>query len=215
MFRFPAVERHGIVWAFNGEEPLFDIPHLPYPEEEMVVRRTVLKEMPVEPWLVQAHTMDLQHLSLPHDFTLDEDPNDSVRVGPYSVGFDLRARLRGGPHFDVRVDIHGTNIFWQTGTLDGRWFFWIAPLAIPGPGRSRATFVYGARREDGEDTAATEAFLDRARTAMMALFDDDTPVLGTIRFRPGLLTHSDRTLARYLEYVRKYPRDNPARAFLT
>ncbi|WP_241838179.1 hypothetical protein [Streptomyces sp. CB03234] len=214
LFRFPTVERYGIVWAFNGEEPLFELPELPYPDDELVVRRSMLDEMPVEPWLVQAHTMDLQHLSLPHEFELAEDPNDSVRVGRYSVGFDLRARLRGDADFDVRVDIHGTNIFWQTGTLDGRWFFWIAPLAIPGPGRSRATFVFGARREEGEDTVAAEAFLDRAFSVMMDLFNDDTPVLGTIRFRPGLLTRSDRALDRYLQYVRDYPRANPAADFL-
>ncbi|MDT0450798.1 Rieske 2Fe-2S domain-containing protein [Streptomyces hesseae] len=215
LFRFPAVERHGVVWAFNGEEPLFGVPGLPYREDELTVRRSVLPELPVEPWLVQAHTMDLQHLCLPHEFVLDDDPNDSVRIGAHSVGFDLRARMRDGERFDVRVDIHGTNIFWQTGTLEGRWFFWLAPLNIPGPGRSRAVFVYGARPEDGEDPKETEAFLDRARTAMMNLFDDDTPVLGTIRFRPGHLTHGDRTLARYLDYVRAYPRANPARDHLT
>ncbi|MGX2993266.1 hypothetical protein JNUCC64_03060 [Streptomyces sp. JNUCC 64] len=215
MFRFPVVERFGVVWAFNGERPLFDLPELPYPEDELVVRRSVLDEMPVEPWLVQAHTMDLQHLSLPHDFTLEEDPDASVRVHPYSIGFDLRARLRDGSRFHVDVDIHGTNVFWQTGTLDGRWFFWIAPLNVPGPGRSRATFVFGARRAEGGDPEGTEAFLDRAAAVMMGLFDDDKPVLGTIRFRPGLLTASDRALGRYLDYVRRYPRANPAREFLT
>ncbi|WP_375540838.1 Rieske 2Fe-2S domain-containing protein, partial [Streptomyces sp. TRM64462] len=38
LFRFPTVERYGIVWAFNGEEPLFDLPDLPHPEDELVVR---------------------------------------------------------------------------------------------------------------------------------------------------------------------------------
>ena len=26
LFRFPTAERYGLIWAFNGEQPLFEIP---------------------------------------------------------------------------------------------------------------------------------------------------------------------------------------------
>ncbi|WP_254712004.1 hypothetical protein [Streptomyces sp. TRM64462] len=214
LFRFPTVERYGIVWAFNGEEPLFDLPDLPHPEDELVVRHTVMDEAPVEPWLVAAQTMDLQHFSLQHEFTLEDDPNDAVTSTPYSMGYPLRLRLPDATRLDLRVDIHGTNIFWQTGTLDGRWFCWISALRAVRPGASRPFFVLGARPAPGEDQAATGAFLDRATRVMMGMLADDAPVLLTMRFRPGLLTRSDRALARYLQYVRRYPRAHPARDFL-
>ncbi len=37
------------------------------------------------------------------------------------------------------------------------------------------------------------------------LNSEDLPVLSSIRFRRGLLTASDRHLARYLRYVEKFP----------
>ena len=37
------------------------------------------------------------------------------------------------------------------------------------------------------------------------LNEEDAPVLNTIRFRRGLLTASDRHLARYFKYVEEFP----------
>ncbi|MGX2993265.1 hypothetical protein JNUCC64_03050 [Streptomyces sp. JNUCC 64] len=212
MFRFPVVERFGVVWAFNGERPLFDLPGLPHPESELTIRHMVLDEAPVDPWLVAAQTMDLQHFLLQHEFTLEEDPTGAVTATAHSMGYPLRLGLPDGRRLDLRVDIHGTNVFWQTGTLDGRWFFWITALRPVRPGVSRPVFVLGARGDDGQEEAG--AFLDRATELMMGMLADDAPVLLTMRFRPGLLTVSDRALGRYLEYVRRYPRANPARDFL-
>ena len=39
--------------------------------------------------------------------------------------------------------------------------------------------------------------------------------LPTMRFRPGTLTKSDRTLARYFQFLRGYPRAHPSRPFIT
>ncbi len=207
---FPVVERYGIVWAFHGEEPLFDVPEL---SEELTLRHTVLDEAPVDPWLVAAQTMDVQHFLLQHKFTLEDgvDPNDAVTATAHSMGYPLRLTTPDGSRLDVRVGIHGTNIFRQTGTLDGRWFCWLTALRSVRPGVSRPYFVLGARRgEGGADAAADAAFLDRAAGVMMGMLADDAPVLLSLHFRPGLLTRSDRALARYLEYVRTYPRAAPS-----
>jgi hypothetical protein len=39
-------------------------------------------------------------------------------------------------------------------------------------------------------------------------------VLRTIRFHAGTLTASDRTLARFLDYLKRYPRAHPAGPFI-
>ncbi len=41
------------------------------------------------------------------------------------------------------------------------------------------------------------------------LLAEDAPVLDTIRFRPRTLVASDRHLARFLKYVRQFPRAVP------
>jgi hypothetical protein len=41
------------------------------------------------------------------------------------------------------------------------------------------------------------------------LIAEDAPVLDTIRFRPRVLVASDRHLARFLKYVREFPRALP------
>lgn len=215
VFRFPTVEKYGVVWAFNGDDPLFDLPELRHPEDRLVLRSMVVEQtQPSDPWVVTAQSLDLQHLLLQHEFELQEDPNHSVNATEHSMGCNLHARTRSGQIYDVRIDIYGTNIFWQTGTLDGRWFFWITGLSVPRPGEAKAIFVYGAAREDGEDTAVAQAFLDQAYAMMMALWEDDAAVLTTIKYKPGLLTASDNALAAFIEYLRRHPRAHPSAEFI-
>ena len=38
LFVFPSLERWGIVWAFNGETPLFDVPSFPFPTETLLAK---------------------------------------------------------------------------------------------------------------------------------------------------------------------------------
>ncbi|MEV4740971.1 Rieske (2Fe-2S) protein [Streptomyces sp. NPDC049555] len=208
LLRHPSAERHGIVWAFHGDKPLYDLPTLGHPDDDLVLRHTVLDEAPVDPWIVAAQTMDVQHFLLQHDFALDPargDPNDALTAGPYVMGYPLAFRTPDGSRLEVRVEIHGTNVFRQTGTLDGRWFCWLTSLRCVRPGVSRPYFVLGVRKGD-------EDLLERAAGVMTGMLADDAPVLLTMRFRIGRLTRSDRTLARYLHYVRRYPRGAPATA---
>ena len=157
-----------------------------------------------------------------------EDPNKSVSATAHSMGYHLSARMRSGQIYDVRVDIHGTNIFWQAGTLDGRWFFWITALGVPWPGESKPFFVYGCARpsgrpsptswgsmarRDGEE-AATDAFLDEAYAMMMGMMADDSAVLTSIKYKPGLLTASDDALSGFMQYLRRQPRAHPSAQFI-
>ena len=55
VYYFPTVEKYGIVWAFNGDEPLFSLPDLPYPEDCLVLRTVVMDQLqPTDPWVVTA-----------------------------------------------------------------------------------------------------------------------------------------------------------------
>ncbi len=48
----------------------------------------------------------------------------------------------------------------------------------------------------------------------MRVVGEDLPVVNTIHFRPGALTRSDRTLTRFFDYLRTYPRCQPSAEFI-
>jgi len=43
---------------------------------------------------------------------------------------------------------------------------------------------------------------------------EDTENLNSIHYRSGTLTEGDRTLSRYLQFLRKYPRAHPSGPFI-
>ncbi|MGD9769620.1 MAG: Rieske 2Fe-2S domain-containing protein, partial [Pseudolabrys sp.] len=52
LFNFPSVERWGIVWIFNGETPLFDLPDVGHAEDEMIIGAyKVDKPFECDPWV--------------------------------------------------------------------------------------------------------------------------------------------------------------------
>jgi phenylpropionate dioxygenase-like ring-hydroxylating dioxygenase large terminal subunit len=91
LFVFPTLERWGIVWAFNGEVPLYEIPDFPFEAQGFLAKTLVLPElMPVEPWVQCANTPDIQHIQTLHRISFDgQDPYDRVRWGPYSMEYSF------------------------------------------------------------------------------------------------------------------------------
>jgi hypothetical protein len=49
---------------------------------------------------------------------------------------------------------------------------------------------------------------------MMGMMEDDTAVLMTIRYKPGLLNASDNALSAFIEYLRRHPRAHPSAEFI-
>ncbi|MGD9812601.1 MAG: Rieske 2Fe-2S domain-containing protein [Sphingobium sp.] len=64
---YPAAERWGFIWAFNGEEPLYDLPELPNIAEEDVVFQAAHRGLrPIEAWIASSNIVDFQHLKTVH-----------------------------------------------------------------------------------------------------------------------------------------------------
>ncbi|MDV7218879.1 Rieske (2Fe-2S) protein [Streptomyces prunicolor] len=215
LYSFTAIERYGIVFVYNGEQPLYDLPAFEYPEEELVVKVVAVDHLvPVDPWVIAANTPDLLHITELHKFEMFNNPYEEVAWHPYSVDFTVHARLPTGQDFDIVATIHGTNYFWQTGTLDGRWFGWVVPLGIPKAGSSRMYPVIAVKPEPGETPEETQAVVDYLFEVEMAIAAEDAPVFAGMHYAPGNLTHGDRILARFLEYVRHFPRALPSADFI-
>jgi phenylpropionate dioxygenase-like ring-hydroxylating dioxygenase large terminal subunit len=212
LFAFPTRERYGLVWAFNGTEPLFELPSFAYPDDELVCKTIELTDMKLDPWVIMCNTPDLQHIKIVHGIVFDHpDPDEAIEWTPYSMRFDLKGTIgQGGPRIDYRVGIVGSNIFFRQGKIDGRFVGGMAPMGIIGRGELR-NYLVAVTTNEGEDSAA---FVDRMLNLSKAIISEDAPILNGIRFRQGTLTRSDKALARFLDYIRDYPRAHPSADYI-
>ena len=214
LFKFPTVERYGIIWAFNGETPHFEIPSFPYPDDELIFKIEVHDELlDVDPWVICCNTPDLQHIQVVHGITFDEDPSENIEWTPHSMLYDFKGRHSNGVPIVFRVGIYGTTIFYQSSTVDGRWYGYIAPFGMPVPGKTRVYYVLAVRRSE-HDEAGAQAALSFAMDIQSKVLTEDIPIMNSIRFRPGTLTRSDKTLSKFFDYLRSFPRSHPSAEFI-
>jgi len=215
LFKFPTAEKYGLVWAFNGEQPLFELPGFPYPDEELVMKVQAFDLLlPVDPWVICCNTPDMQHIKVLHNITFDqEDPDEDVEWTVHSMLYDFKGKHANGEPIEYRVGIYGTTIFYQSSVFNGRWFGFIAPFGLPRPGHTKTYMIVVARKAEGTD-AENDAFLKFALDLEKKVVSEDVPIMQTIRFKPGTLTKSDKALAKFMQYLRNYPRAHPSAEFI-
>jgi nitrite reductase/ring-hydroxylating ferredoxin subunit len=214
LFRFPTRERYGLIWAYNGLEPHYDIPDLPYPDEDLVFRIKVLPEMPVDPWVLCANTPDIQHIKTLHGITIDgEDPHEAVEWTDHSLFYEFSGIHTTGERVHNRIGIVGTALYWQSTHIEGKWFGFLAPFGLPGAGRS-LTYLVVCTRKDAGTAEEISGFLDYIVDLETKVVSEDMHNMLTIRFKPGVLTRSDKSLARFLRYMKAYPRAHPSAEFI-
>jgi len=211
LFVFPSQERWGIVWVFNGETPLFDLPDLGHAEDEMLIGPYKMAEpLNCDPWVFAANTPDMQHLKAVHkvQFAVD-DPHDIVQWDQWGLQYPIRAVHQGGAEIDWMLGLRGTGFFWRTGTYNGWWCAAITGFAIPQPGQHQVYGAYMVLKGEG----AEERF-NIARSITERTIGEDKDILNTLHYRQGTFTAADRTLTKYLKMVRDFPRAHPSAAFI-
>jgi phenylpropionate dioxygenase-like ring-hydroxylating dioxygenase large terminal subunit len=220
LFKFPTVEKFGLIWAFNGESAWWTLPDCQFPDDQLATDvRYDVPLMPVDPWVVCANTPDWSHFKFVHHMRFDEeDANSSYTFTDHSLQFKLKGTMfdGNGPEVDLDVGIYGTTMFYFQGTLDGEWYALMSAFGMPRPGTTQNYFSFSVQKGDGSPEAQakvkalhTAGFqLGKVFTAM------DRPILHNIRYVPGILTRQDETLARYLELVRQFPRSHAAAEFI-
>jgi nitrite reductase/ring-hydroxylating ferredoxin subunit len=214
LFSFPTCERHGLIWAFNGDAPLFDIPDWPFAADALVTDTQPFPvEMPIDPWIICAQTPDIQHVVLLHKFELlGRNPADHVEWTDYTMFYDLHGRAQGR-EMNIRAGIIGSSIFYQTGTLDGRWFGFLVGMGLPGPARTSLFSVFAAERGGGDEEEVRQ-FIEGARHHEIAIAMEDAAIAASIHFRVGSLTKADGVLAEFLRRMCAYPRAHPSAEFI-
>jgi phenylpropionate dioxygenase-like ring-hydroxylating dioxygenase large terminal subunit len=214
LFKYPTRERYGLIWAFNGLEPHYELPDMPFPDEDLVFRIRPMGEMPVDPWILCANTPDVQHIKTLHGITIDgEDPHDAVEWTDHSLFYEFSGVHTTGDHVKHRVGIVGTSLYWQSTTFGDRWFGFMAPFSLPRPG---ASFTYLALcvRKDMGTPEEIDAFLNFVMDLETKVVSEDMHNMQTIHFKPGVLTRSDSSLAKFFRYMRDYPRGHPGGEFI-
>jgi nitrite reductase/ring-hydroxylating ferredoxin subunit len=202
IWTYPSAEAWGLIWAFNGETPLFPLPRVPdIAERDLSYESHLRGTRALDPWVAVSNGVDFQHLRTLHG--LQAVTPEIVTVRDYSI--EYRVESTGAVQHGL---ITGVNTFSQHLSIGGEELFMLfsgAPLAH---GRTMGFYVYGVPKSDA-DPQAVAAKLEMLRGFVERLLAEDAPVLDTIRFRPGVLVASDRHLARFFQYVRKFPRAAP------
>jgi phenylpropionate dioxygenase-like ring-hydroxylating dioxygenase large terminal subunit len=193
IFTYPAEEQWGLVWAFNGERADFPVPRIPDAEPDSIDHEANARgERPWETWVAVSNGVDFQHLRTLHGLPVTSMP-DELEVGAGGIGFRVES-----PYHLQHGRITGTNTFAQHLRVGSQEMFQLFTGTPIEPGRSNGFFVVGVPKGEA-------GRLPEVRTMVDKLNAEDAPILSTIRFRRGLLTASDRHLARYFKYVDEFP----------
>ncbi len=222
LYRYPTAECYGVIFAFNGEEPLFDPPSFSLPDSE--IRTHAFKtemQFNVDPWVIISQTPDLNHTQFLHgpEFAPQfEIPpmNFGDYSGSYKVDEDLYFDA-SGVFKELVATVHGTNIVHLETIINNMWTGGVASLVSLRPGACEVYGINAVKIADVQPQTdeAIQQVLDTLKAMNMQIMSEDQSVYENIRFVQGTLLEVDRDLATYFSYLRRYPRANPGREFIT
>ena len=217
LYTFPVCEKLGVVWAFNGDTPLFDLPATARPQESLLIDVAEPLRLRTDPWIVCCNTPDWAHFAMVHRFKFpNEGQNESLQFEPYGVRRKFSAELEhgAGPTISFDVCVRGTNLVLIEGMTAGSWFGVAACMGVPAAGLCDFYVVTMVDRTSvASDEVAGSMLRDYVEIGKRMLAED-SPIWETMHFNPGTLTRSDAALSRYLDDMRAYPRANPAADFI-
>ena len=219
LFKFPTIERYGVILAFNGIEPLFDLPQLSVPDDQVVTQCWVDEmDFKVDPWVVMAQTPDFDHIAFLHDGRFQDAGRPEFTYTDHSALYESEGVSMGerGDFMDLKSNLYGTNILNLEMTIQGTWTGSIAALTIRKPGHVKLYGINGLRKGDGSpesDEKIKQTFAYIKEQNRIVLYED-AEVFNNIRFVQGTLLPSDKELAQYFDYLRAFPRANPAADFI-
>jgi nitrite reductase/ring-hydroxylating ferredoxin subunit len=215
---YPAVERHGHVFFFNGPEPLFPLPFfLDCRPEDFVAGRPFRFVAECSWFMLAANGFDVAHFQAVHDRTL-LGPGVVDCPAPLARRMRYRARVTGRSVFDRlirwaagdKVEVAITNwggpLILVTGSFRrARSYILIATHPLPA-GRTQAEVLVFAPRGGALAAPLRPLGLWVRRLFTRAFMQDDIDRLGGIRYNPTGLIETDRELTEFFRWVAALPR---------
>lgn len=215
VFRYPTVERWGLIWAFNGSEPLFDLPSgirgLEEPEWAVLPRRHGIYHN--APWVVTSQLYDWQHLRYVHGMEFDDEPEIRSDESGFHRSYDITFSLSGVGRMTQLIDNFGTNcvtyLTRKDGTADSAAIFTSTPTIDDYT--VQTYYCVAAPRSLPAETL--QSTLQTAADLADQIGEEDRAAVNGMRFRMGALTPDDQGLVRYFRWVREFPLANPGADF--
>lgn len=217
LFKYPTAERYGLVWAFNGEDPQWSVPDIGRPDDALDFHPEILHvDINNDPWVFMTNTFDYNHFRCVHSMRF-EDPTSNIRWTDHSATYRLTGTIEDtGDAIDYNMGIFGNNIYWQNGTVNGKWFSFLFPACIHRPGTMRCYFIIAAEKGDGspEDRSRVEEILNYGMELEKLIVSQDLNILNTMRLTKGNLTKADIALSMFMDHVRRIPRVHPGADYI-
>lgn len=220
VFAFPTVERWGLIWAFNGETPLWHLPDLDVPDDQFHIHHEYIPINDCDPFMFTANAFDFQHFGALHDFWPGDEVSDAdvgIRWGEFDVEYSYAGKHWRNEAVNYRIRILGTNIYLQDGTYEGQYYANLICAGLPRKRYSDTHMVILMPKGDGSPAALK---LAAHRADNLAFIEkkfvmQDAAVLNGIKFGPGFLIPEDKYFVQFVNWVRKYPKGNPAQHYIT
>ncbi|MFN8392049.1 MAG: Rieske 2Fe-2S domain-containing protein [Bdellovibrionota bacterium] len=199
---YPTAEKFGLLWMFNGRQPLFELPEIPRDQRFRLALPS--QRIKCHPHLVLGNGLDLDHFDTLHGFEFTEPPKlssvDAHRLSVALVGRmqSLPMRILSGC---TRASIKAT--FTTVGAS-------IALVEVSAP--TRFTVLFTGRPENGDCVTKTIIFLPslnpvtvvRNLIILVLLLHSDRKILDRIQFHPNF-TPRDALLEKYASLVNALP----------
>jgi nitrite reductase/ring-hydroxylating ferredoxin subunit len=212
---YPALERHGYIFLFNGPTPLFDLPFFPdcRPEDFRSARPfgTVLDC----PWyMIPANAFDLQHFRSAHDRQFLGEPvidcpapfarraTGHFRVAGRSIQ-DRITRCLAGDQVTLSITDWCGNLMFTTASFRRTTSYGLVitePLAQGGVHVRVLVFLRRSRRAIGRPLYDALR-LEIRRWFIMRFLSKDAGLLNGVRYNAGGLIDCDCHLAEYFQWL--------------
>lgn len=211
-YAYPVVEALGLIWAHNGGDTLYEVPHFRGHEGREFVFQVADEalHLPVEPATVVANALDVQHIQTLHGMTLVSEP--VTTFGDQRATLDLESELPNIGRVVQRSTVFGTSTLTMSGGALGLDVHVVAAGTPTPDGGSRFWFVAAAAADLPE--VRRRGLLRVGMQSIRAFVEQDRPVLESIRFRQGVLIEADQVFARFLRYLACHPSGNPGQPWL-
>jgi phenylpropionate dioxygenase-like ring-hydroxylating dioxygenase large terminal subunit len=196
---YPALDRWGFVWVFNGPEPLFGLP-----DDDGAGWRTIAlpaQRIACHPHVVLANGLDLAHYEALHGLRFSEPPRITTSE-PHQVSVALRGRPRSA-FWQVLSGTRRREVVARFTTIGGS----LALSSVTAPVRVDVLFTGRPDRTGRCLTLTLLRFPDpvgpawiRAIALLLMLLHDDRRVLERLDFRPQF-ADTDAPLRAFAETI--------------
>src|SRR5439155_6466350 len=206
---FPVAEGVGLVWVFNGEDPPSAPPGIVgYDPATLAVRARRTDVFEVDPWVIIVNSFDFMHLRYVHRLVFDFDES-TIRWADREVAYEMTFTMPDGLVANQRIRVFGTNTvsYVTGGDVDSMGLFTSTPIG------TGSQSYYVAATPTGPDGDKVEGLLQLQEHIADELLKDDTRAFAKMRFKQGAFVSEDRSIVRWLSYVRAFPSNDPSSWF--